>query len=683
MSGSGTAEDPYQVKDAFDLFDVRSNLTAHYKLMNDIDLTDWIAEESPSQGWAPIGTKTTPFTGTVDGNNKSINGLYINRPSTDYVGLFGYVEGANIHNICLVNPVINGNNYCGIFVGGTKSSVAFTIGDNVCIGGRLTGNNYVGGIVGNVYHGNNQFYVRCSTSIKGNYSSAHIIANTYCGGIVGDVQGQYWESWGNYMISNIVDNHFSGQIESNSICGGVAGQVSAYFQEPLDVTICRNLAGGTINGLSSTNGIIGARAAASTYYMTVNRYVTIKNNVCYMDEITSENTAYRIFSQAFADNFASITTKIYKAGVETSIEDNDYNGTGLGANTLKRKNTYKGMGFDFDTQWAINEGLTYPYNISQCTPPLITSCSSGEHAKVAGTATSDGKIYVFVNNTMYEGHVVDGEWEVDLGALEEGVTVYVSMDSDNQMASILVSAVTENVVTILDENSTTGPTASDGNVDIKVLRTIKANDWNTIVLPFAMTEAQVKAAFGDDVQLLEFSDYEVDDEVHVNSINVHFVDADLSEGILANYPYLIKVSHNITEFTTTSTITPDEENAIAEYAEGRGARRHVYGTFIGTYHAQTVVPDKSLFISDNKFWYSTGATKMKAYRAYFTFEDVLSSMEEASTRISFGFESDETSAIREIEGTRQSGQVYNLQGQRVEHPRQGLYIKDGKKTIVK
>lgn len=684
MSGSGTAEDPYQVKTAFDLFDVRSELSAHYILMNDIDLSDWIAEESPTQGWAPIGTKTSPFTGVVDGNNKTIKGLYINRPSTDYVGLFGYIQGANIHHICLVNPVITANNNCGTIVGGTTSNVEFSLADNVCIGGNITANDYVGGIIGSVCYGDYPPYVRVVTNVVGNYSSSNISANSIVGGIVGDLQGQYYTSWGNYMISSVRDNHYAGKIMGNSICGGIVGQASAYYYTlPLDVNIVRNLAGGTIEGNSNINGILGGRAGENT---TQNDYFLIKNNLCYMDVISSKQTAYRIYSEPFPDNFAQTTTKIIKDGVIIDVEDNNYNGTSLGVNTLRRKNTYLGMEFDFDTQWDINGGETYPYNIEQCTPVSITSCTSGEHAKVSGTAPSDGKVYVFVNNVMYEGDVVGGEWEINMGSIEEGVMVRVSADSDNKMASILVNTVTENAVTTLDENSTTVPLASDGNVDIKVLRTLKKDNWSTIVLPFNMTEEQLKAAFGDDVELAEFTDYEVDDEDNVTSINVHFAAIDLTEGLLANYPYMIKVSRNISEFTTRAEIAPDEENAISEYAEGRGAKRHVYGTFIGTYHAQTVVPNRSLFVSGNQFWYSKGETKMKAYRAYFTFEDVLATIDNANSRIFILLDNDnsttEVKGIKELTKKSESV-VFNLAGQRIDKPTKGFYIINNKKIFIK
>ena len=85
-SGSGTASDPYLVATDDDLFDVRNDLTACYKMVADIDLTTFIQEDNPTSGWTPIGTAAKPFKGTFDGNGHVIRGLYINRPSEDGVG---------------------------------------------------------------------------------------------------------------------------------------------------------------------------------------------------------------------------------------------------------------------------------------------------------------------------------------------------------------------------------------------------------------------------------------------------------------------------------------------------------------------------------------------------------------------------------------------------------------------
>lgn len=238
---------------------------------------------------------------------------------------------------------------------------------------------------------------------------------------------------------------------------------------------------------------------------------------------------------------------------------------------------------------------------------------------------------------------------------------------------------------ILDENSTTAPEASNGEVGILVKRTIKAGEWSTICLPFDMTEAQVYDVFGDDVRLAEFIDYEAeyDNDDNIVALTVNFEGADLSGGFYGNYPYLIKTTREIAEFEVTSEIAPDEENAVAEYDNGRtGRNRKVYGSFIGTYHAGDVVPACSLFLSNNKFYYSMGNTSLKAFRGYFQFVDVLTSVEEIAG-VKFYFFLDDTDT--RIEGLTPSigeGNIYDLSGRKVTKLNQrGIYISDGKKVL--
>jgi hypothetical protein len=231
-------------------------------------------------------------------------------------------------------------------------------------------------------------------------------------------------------------------------------------------------------------------------------------------------------------------------------------------------------------------------------------------------------------------------------------------------------------------------------VDIVVQRTIKAGQWSTICLPFAMTEEQTKAAFGDDVQLMDFVDYEtVEDDAtgDIFQIIVNFEEVDLSGGFEANHPYVIKVSgeNDITEFEVNSTIEPDEEDACVIYDNGlTGKKRIIYGWFQGTYHAQTVVPENGLFISNDQFWYSTGLTKMKAFRAYFEFDDVLTSIEDAGTNIAMNFEENQSSGISEkvsVKSEKSAEGWHTVDGRRLNGTptQKGVYIKNGKKIIIK
>ena len=244
--------------------------------------------------------------------------------------------------------------------------------------------------------------------------------------------------------------------------------------------------------------------------------------------------------------------------------------------------------------------------------------------------------------------------------------------------------ITEKTYTILDETSTTAPVASSGPVDIKVKRTIKANEWSTLVLPFDMTEAQLKEALGSDVKLAKFVDYNAkytgDD---VTGLTVNFEATNLSDGFYANYPYLVKTSKDITEFIVTSTIDPKEEDAVVEYDNGRsGMNRKVYGKLIGTYHAGDAIPADGLFLSGNKFWYSTGATIINAFRAYFMLNEVLSRVAEAKVRFIVG---EDATAIEGITPYMEDGVWYTLDGRQLngKPTEKGVYIVNNKKVIIK
>lgn len=255
-----------------------------------------------------------------------------------------------------------------------------------------------------------------------------------------------------------------------------------------------------------------------------------------------------------------------------------------------------------------------------------------------------------------------------------GTTEAVAVPFDNVAFGIEIGEP----VIVLDETSATLPAASDGEVPIRVKRTIKAGEWNTICLPFSMTEEQVYEAFGEDVQLMEFIEYEADDDL--TSINVIFDDAYLDEdGFLANYPYIIKTSKDINEFTVVATIEPDEEEAIAEYI----IRRKVYGTFYGTLKSGTIIPEYCLFLSANKFYYSSGKTPIMGFRGYFEFVDILSSMENAATAITLRL-GKETTNLKMLEnGVVTEGKIYDLQGRVVENPSNGIYIINNKKIIIR
>jgi autotransporter-associated beta strand protein len=221
---------------------------------------------------------------------------------------------------------------------------------------------------------------------------------------------------------------------------------------------------------------------------------------------------------------------------------------------------------------------------------------------------------------------------------------------------------------VLDELSVTAPTAASG-VDVTVKRTLKAGEWSTIVLPFPMTNAMLKKAFGNDVQVADFTGYDVID----GHIQVHFKYA---TSVQMNRPYIIKVSKTVTQFGAEGVTISPIANPLTERGTAASPKQ-----FVGTYVANTPLAYGMLYLSDNKFWYSGGQTTMKAFRAYFNFADKSIGMD--ATRVAITIDDDATSidAINGLESSCEA--VFSLQGQRVAAPVKGVYVRNGKKIVIK
>ena len=234
---------------------------------------------------------------------------------------------------------------------------------------------------------------------------------------------------------------------------------------------------------------------------------------------------------------------------------------------------------------------------------------------------------------------------------------------------------------VLDEAATAQPETAS-NVDVRVKRSIKAGEWSTLVLPFAMTEAQVKEAFGADVELADFTSWtsEEDEDGNIVGITVGF--SDISE-IEANHPCIIKTSADVTEFTVDGVDIEAEDEPTVQVGKKKAER----GYMIGTYVSGTAVPENDLFLSENQFWYSKGLTRMKAMRAYFEFADVLTSVEEgAGAKVRFSFRQEDATAIQSIAAHADEDAVYSISGVRMnadKHLPKGLYIVNGKKVLIK
>lgn len=237
--------------------------------------------------------------------------------------------------------------------------------------------------------------------------------------------------------------------------------------------------------------------------------------------------------------------------------------------------------------------------------------------------------------------------------------------------------------TILDENYTWTPFATDAATDLIVKRTINAGEWSTICFPFAMSADKLAAAFGDNYDLEEFTGYDVEKDGNDKVIGLTLNFTKNTKAAKINTPYIIKTTQDVTEFEVNAKVNPGNPIKTIVVEDDETGEEVVIASVTGTFKAGTIVPKNSLFLSGNQFWYSAGLTKMKGFRGYFTLNDVLADVINAGAKVSLNF-GGETTDVKQINGNGNDDRYYDLQGRHVQNPsKKGLYINNGKKEVVK
>lgn len=171
-------------------------------LDTDLDLTD--------MEWTPIGNYEKQYTGTFDGNGKTITGLTFNQSETNNVGLIGYLgENGIVRDVKLDKVTIKANNNVGGIVGGNSSGGSI-IGCSVS--GDISGARQVGGVVGYLGIGYNV--------VTACYHEGSISGSVSVGGVAGD--SGYGSLTACYHVGNVSGSQYVGGVTGfNSITGTV------------------------------------------------------------------------------------------------------------------------------------------------------------------------------------------------------------------------------------------------------------------------------------------------------------------------------------------------------------------------------------------------------------------------------------------------------------------------------
>ena len=210
-AGNGTENDPYKIYNENQLYEVRNFLNQEgvvFILMKDIDLTNWIADNSPNQGWEPIGVAGSSFMGVFYGNNHTIKGLNIRRKMVDYVGLFGMISGATIQDLTIDCGSIVGNNYVGSLIGQAEASTITNIKVKLSKDEGVTGKENIGGLFGK--------------AIGSMLTGCHVIVNSQ-NGVSGTANvGGFG---GNVLNCAVTDFSVSADVKAGDMAGGLMGIV--------------------------------------------------------------------------------------------------------------------------------------------------------------------------------------------------------------------------------------------------------------------------------------------------------------------------------------------------------------------------------------------------------------------------------------------------------------------------
>ncbi|MFZ4572631.1 MAG: IPT/TIG domain-containing protein, partial [Bacteroidales bacterium] len=344
-SGTGTGGDPYLIATLNNLYWVTQNSAQWNKVYKQTANIDASSTNTWQDGGAgsvvgllPIGNSSTVFNGEYNGQGFTILNLFINRPSTSPVGLFGKIYyGAVIQNLGLVSV-------------------------------NITGSNYSGALVGQIYRYATVLNCYSTGSVSGG-------AGSIIGGLIGQIHN-YDCLYQNLTISKCYSTcNVSG---SSTVLGGLIGEAISYYGNlycgPVIITDCYAM--GSVTGAGNVGGFIGG--INDSYATNYQSRVEIRN--CYSKGLVTASSN----AGGFAGSASAYPVTGCYWDTQTSGQATSAAGTGKTTVQMNTQSTFSG--WDFSSTWGIsayNSG--YPYLQYQPATPSINSVTPGGGVLAGGT----------------------------------------------------------------------------------------------------------------------------------------------------------------------------------------------------------------------------------------------------------------------------------------------------------
>ena len=686
--GDGKVDNPYIITKAEELAWFRDQVNSGNnkicaKIADNvevIDLKDFCHASDASKNiieeksWMPIGNRNIiKFRGTFDGNGKTITNLYINASQTSQnnMGLFGYTYQSTIKNLTFENAnVTNTQSNTGILVGkaGNGNTLQNIKISNTCqIKG---GNDFTGGIAGyldgNAYNCVNYATVQGTEDVGG-------LVGYFESGTIKDC-ANYGDITGTSNVGNLIGNAYTCNL--NNVLG--TGNVTATNTKPggILVGIIENSSGSTASGIL---------AYSSSAKLTINGTEQAGDAV----KAIGDGSLVYPEGKNEADVIKAFNPEQLNSG-EVAWLLNGSTSVPTEGSTLAWYQKLLGADADAYPVLVAAEGNTvYNGSFRYCdgtTSSYSNSSSDSELIHVA-SATLTSPEFDSVNHIYHMGCLNENCPEHKYAADAEGTLKATKAEDGKFYVEKLA---------LTDASTAINTQAQFTIKDLQYSRQLNEGQkgYVTLCLPFDINAADVAGAekcypVGDMMIYMPSADA---------SVLKFVLMLDEQSVIKAGTPMIVKLGAEGTALNLIATAQNVEYNA-APTAKSLTLRdwdgktgfmticHELTNASIGGVYTTTPMAEGSYsFREDGKFGIHTG--DLSPYRMYLNVQPSQS----ASSRtmlFSIGLPDDSsTTGIRIISlgDSKQTGSsaIYTLEGQRVMGtPRQGIYIKNGKKFSVK
>ena len=665
--------------------------SASAKLTADIDLKNYChaAEDGKELlSWIPIGNYNNRWKGNMDGQAHTISNLYI-KTAQNYVGLFGFTEGATIQDLIfdyakVENVSTTGTNtmYTGILAGyayASTNSPAHIKGIKTTNNCTVIGQEDTGGIVGsakiNLENCENRSSVKGTRLVGGiagscternirrctNYGTVEN-DGSYIGGIIGYAYGTSIEDCANY-----------GKITSTGWhAGGIAG---------------KTLENSSIQNVFSYGDVTNTHGSSGIIIGYVEGTLTAKGIAAYNKEALLNNSSENIKivgtgSLAFEDGKEE--ANVVKAFTKQQIKSGE---VALALNDNKTSGDlawYQKLGENGDAYPVLKStGDNTVYHGKEC--DKITDVYTNDNS-IFG---EDGAVpHVFEMAGHPDANGLYGDVCINCNANNENIKYiqhFCGILGNNLKLIYADGKYTAEAVTLTDGEAYNSPVDIEV-ADFKYIRTFDAYKWQSLYVPFRMSLEQLTS---NGLNVATPVDIEVVNET-ITRLNVQKLKSGSSK---ANYPSLIMCESDGEKTIELAdvTLSASKEKFIDCMSM---TRKYVFN---GVYQANKnlasnsedainyIIKDGGLVLRTDddvpapQSWYMNVTIRENPFGGA---DEPLSS--DAKTMPIYVIGEGYATGIENINIEKKHTQhgIYDLQGRKLsQEPESGIYIKDGKKYV--